>query len=314
MDPAVNSGMRGNHREPVFGIAPVMLDYERARRREPVLEAMPAPPDREPLWRRDEEDWRHRLRGPAGSLALHLAMLLALLFGWRMPAPVEHPPIPVQVVFQPPPKPPVRTVKRAPPSRPHPSRPHRGPIASEDFGDTKRRDLGPVNREGAAPTNAALPLDTAKPSAPALPKAPGMETAAAPRPPEKPLPPPEPRPVHRASYPRRMTTRLAKYPGMAATKDEYMAYLAALARQHLDLLPLSLIGKRQGETVIGVVVRDNGTIAMMQVVKSSGYPDIDRRVEAIITAVGRFPPLPQWFQGPAMAIEFSLRFPGVLLQ
>jgi hypothetical protein len=32
----------------------------------------------------------------------------------------------------------------------------------------------------------------------------------------------------------------------------------------------------------------------------------------MIAAVGRFPPLPQWFQGPSMPIEFTLRFPGAL--
>ena len=32
--------------------------------------------------------------------------------------------------------------------------------------------------------------------------------------------------------------------------------------------------------------------------QSSGYPDIDERVEQMVAAVGRFPPLPQWFQAP----------------
>jgi TonB family protein len=118
--------------------------------------------------------------------------------------------------------------------------------------------------------------------------------------------------LRRPSHPRRMTMRLAKYPGTAATKDEYLAYLVALTRQHLDLLPLSLVGQREGETVIGVLVLDDGTIAMMKVVKTSGYPDIDERVERMIAAVGRFPPLPQWFQGPSMQLQFRLRFPGAL--
>jgi TonB family protein len=241
--------------------------------------------------------------GPAGSLGLHLALLLALLFGWQMPTPIEHPPIPVRIVFQPPPKP--------PPGR-RPSRLHRGPIASASFGDTERKDLGPVNRNGPAPGKALLPLDAPKPAKIPPTPAPGP-IAAVPRPPPKPRPP-APRPVRQLPHPGRMTMQLARYPGPAATKSEYMAYLAALARQHLDLLPLSLIAGRHGETVIGVVVRDNGTIAMLKVVKSSGYPDIDARVERMISAVGRFPPLPQWFQGPAMPVEFVLRFPGVLFQ
>lgn len=249
--------------------------------------------------------------GPAGSLGLHLAILLAVLLSGQMPAPIEHPPIPVRVVFLPPPKPP-------PPRRP--SHPHRGPIASASLGDTRKQDLGPVNRNGPAPqplrdkvapgTKALLPLDTPKP-APVPPTPAPAQIAAVPRPPQKPRPP-APRPVRRLPHPGRMTMRLAKYPGPAATRSEYLAYLVALTRQHLDLLPLSLIAGRRGETVIGVLVLDDGRIAMLRVVKSSGYPDIDARVERMISAVGRFPPLPQWFQGPSMQLQFRLRFPGAL--
>jgi TonB family protein len=241
--------------------------------------------------------------GPAGSLGLHLALLLAVLFGGQRPAPIEHPPIPVRIVFQPPPKPP-------PPRRP--SHPHRGPIASASFGDTRKKDLGPVNRNGPAPGKALLPLDTPKPAE--VPPTPApAQIAAVPRPPQKPRPP-APRPVRRLPHPGRVTTRLAKYPGPAATRSEYLAYLVALTRQHLDLLPLSLIAGRHGETVIGVLVLDDGRIAMLRVVKSSGYPDIDARVERMISAVGRFPPLPQWFQGPSMQLQFRLRFPGALYE
>ncbi|MGH7099704.1 MAG: energy transducer TonB family protein [Stellaceae bacterium] len=260
--------------------------------------------------RQTPEGWRERLPGPAGSLGLHLAVLLALLFGWQGPAPVEHPPIPVRIIFEPPPKPkPLPKPKPPPEQRAAP----RGPIASESFGDTNPKDLGPVSRTGLETGKALLPLDVPKP-VPALPKpaptppAPAsVETAAVPRPLEKPRPP-EPRPARRLLLPRRMTMQLAKYPGTAATKSEYMRYIRALVLQHRDLLPLSLIGQREGEMVVTVLVRDNGTLAAMQVSKSSGYRDIDERFERMIAAVGRFPPLPQWFQGPAMAIDFILPF------
>ena len=32
----------------------------------------------------------------------------------------------------------------------------------------------------------------------------------------------------------------------------------------------------------------------------------------MIRAVGRFPPLPQWFQAPSMRLEFRLQFPEAL--
>ncbi|MGH7054791.1 MAG: TonB family protein [Stellaceae bacterium] len=274
---------------------------------------MPGKPEFGAPLRQTPEGWRERLPGPAGSLGLHLAVLLALLFGWQGPAPVEHPPIPVRIIFEPPPKPKLLPKPKPPPEQ---RAAPRGPIASASFGDTNPKDLGPANRTSPETGKALLPLDVPKP-VPALPKpaptppAPApVETAAVPRPLEKPRPP-EPRPARRLLLPRRMTMRLARYPGPAATKSEYMAYLVALVRQHSDLLPPSLMRQREGETVIGVLVRDNGTIAFLRVVKGSGYPDIDARVERMIAAVGRFPPLPQWFQGPAMPIEFTLRFPGI---
>jgi outer membrane biosynthesis protein TonB len=264
-----------------------MSDFEQSARREPILGIAPAIPDHADPRRRDEASWRDRLVGPAGSFGLHVIVLLAILLGWRMPAPVEHPPIPVRIVFLPPPKP--KPPPRRALAKPPPSHPHKGRIASENFGDTNPKDLGPVNRDGLTTGGALLQLAVPKPSLPALPKSPSAEFAAVPR------PPPKPRPARHMSQPRRMTTRLAKYPGTDATKSEYLAYLAALTRQHLDLLPTSLVGRRRGVTVIGVVERSDGTIARLSVLKSSGYPDIDERVERMIAAVGRFPPIPQWY-------------------
>ncbi|HJU20286.1 MAG TPA: TonB C-terminal domain-containing protein [Stellaceae bacterium] len=278
------------------------------RRREPVLGAAPRRPDPDPPLYPLPRSWRDRLPGPAGSLGLHLAVLLAVLLAWQTPAPVGHPPIPVRVVFEPPPKPkpPQRRMAKPPPSRPP-----KGRLASEDTGDTDKRDLGPVNSSDLVPGSAPLPLD--KPaSGLTVPPTLGPEKAVfVPRPAEKPQSL-ELRPPRRPPHPGRMTMRLAKYPGPAATKSEYLAYLVALTRQHLGLLPLSMVAGRRGETVIGVLVLDNGAIALLKVVRSSGYPDIDARVERMIAAVGRFPPLPQWFQGPSMQLEFRLRFPEAL--
>jgi TonB family protein len=75
---------------------------------------------------------------------------------------------------------------------------------------------------------------------------------------------------------------------------------------------MAVIGDRRGVTVIDLLVLDDGTIGMLRVGQSSGYPDIDRRVEQIIASIGHFPPLPQWIQGPSMQLEFRLRFPEAL--
>jgi TonB family protein len=104
----------------------------------------------------------------------------------------------------------------------------------------------------------------------------------------------------------------ARYAGPAASRDEYLAYLVSLTRQHMNLLPLSFVAGRSGETVVSVTVYDDGRIGPLGVVRSSGYPDIDKRIEEMIAAVGKFPPLPQWYQGNAVQLELTLKFPEAL--
>jgi TonB family protein len=102
-------------------------------------------------------------------------------------------------------------------------------------------------------------------------------------------------------------------PGPTATRDEYLAYLVALARQHIDdLLPLSVVGDRRGETVVSVVVTKDGTIGAIRIARGSGYADIDQRIAQMVKAVGRFPPLPQWYQGSEVELSLTLRFPEAL--
>jgi TonB family protein len=133
-------------------------------------------------------------------------------------------------------------------------------------------------------------------------------------PPEKPEPP-QPKPMQTAQLaPQRVEEppHRAKYPGPTATRNEYLAYVHSLIRQHYNLLPLSMVGGRRGETLVEFIVLDDGTIAMIRVRQSSGYPDIDERVEQMVAAVRRVPPLPQWFQRPSMGLILSLPFPDAL--
>ena len=73
-----------------------------------------------------------------------------------------------------------------------------------------------------------------------------------------------------------------------------------------------MVGGRRGEAQIEFVVLDDGTIATIKVRQSSGWQDIDARVELMIAAVRRVPPLPQWFQGSGMALILHLPFPDAL--
>ena len=292
------------------------------------------PPERlGPIAEREKVRWL----GPIGSLVVHLLPLL-LLIEWPMAAPPEIEPIAVQLVLAPPP--PEQPQKPVPPPSPVPPKPEFKPpppgrIASEDLGDTEAKkasrepsdapaakDIPPAEvRPSETPQQTA---DVVPPPPPEEPQPPPSDTQTAalvpPPPPEKPEPP-KPKPkqnpatqqsLHWTEEPAHGEARRAKYPGPAATRDEYLAYVHSLIRQHYNLLPLSMIGGRRGEAEIEFVVLDDGTIEMIKVVHSSGWQDIDARVELMIAAVRRVPPLPQWFQGPSMALILHLPFPDAL--
>jgi outer membrane biosynthesis protein TonB len=257
---------------------------------------------------------------------------LLLLIEWPMKAPPEPEPIAVQLVFEPPPPP-----QQPAPPKPEFKPPPPGRIASEDFGDTEVKKASREPNDTPA-AKEAPPPPPAKPETPppekteAPPPAPQkieppppetpQQTAGIvpPPPPEKPPPPkaqPKPsqatqRPLHWEEELGHAATRRAKYPGPAATRDEYLAYVHSLIRQHYNLLPLAMVGGRRGETQVEFVVLDDGTIGAIRLRQSSGWQDIDARVELMIAAVRRVPPLPQWFQGPSMALVLNLPFPDAL--
>lgn len=251
------------------------------------------------------------LRSPMASLLFHLLPMVGILvFPLLMVEP--PPPIPVQLVFEAPPPPP----PPPPPQQPAPKMevPPRGPLSSVDQGAVKPPDLGrtsdPVKMPSAGPQQ-QQPSRTQTATA----------AQAPPVPQPKPTPPKQsafqlPKPAgaqtpHREQTPHE-APHYARYAGPAASRDEYLAYLVSLTRQHMNLLPMSIVGDRHGETVISVTVYDNGGIGPLGVIRSSGYPDIDKRIEEMVAAVGRFPPLPQWYQGNAVQLELTLKFPEAL--
>lgn len=144
-------------------------------------------------------------------------------------------------------------------------------------------------------------------------------------PPERPTPPPKPKPAPRQAaahfldqqglelplplHPERAVPASARYPGPAASRDEYCAYALTLTLQHLNLLPLSLLGARHGDTYVTIRLRADGSIVSATVSKGSGYLDVDERVAQMVMAVGRFPPLPAWLPGPVADFTFHLHYP-----
>ena len=280
----------------------------------------PEPLEREP--QADRPRWWVRLRGPVGSLVLHLLPLL-LLIDWPMSPSQETAPIPVQLVFEPPPKaappPPVRQPKPTPP-------PPRGRLASEDLGEPGAKE---ADKPKGDPPAAEKPAKDETPPAETKPPEKPQQLAAVTPPPLPPAKPdaPKPDPVpklapkptpaahqvpRRVEEPGNLAPRRGRFPGPAATRDEYLAYMHSLIRQHYNMLSQALLGDRRGMTVIEFVVLDDGKIALLKIRRSSGYPDIDNRVADMVAAVGHFPPLPQWFQGLAMPFEFGFPFPEAL--
>jgi TonB family protein len=104
----------------------------------------------------------------------------------------------------------------------------------------------------------------------------------------------------------------ARYPGPSATHDEYCAYALHLTIEHIDLLPLSLLGARRGDTTVTIRLHEDGTVIYARVVQGSGYLDIDERIAEMVRAVRQFPPFPLWLRGPTADFTLHLHFPNPL--
>ncbi|HEV2188537.1 MAG TPA: TonB family protein [Stellaceae bacterium] len=314
--------------EPLVVAAPRRADLAEALRLDPTrldLGPDPAPPRRS-MW-----------RGPTGSLILHLLPLLLFLASW-LRTPIEiPPPIPVQLVMeQPPPPPPLAAPTPAPPKPKAEPKPPPGRLSSDNMGEVepdkaaKGNDTAPpTSGEPQPPATAAQPAE-AEPDPPPkdqanaeVPPATAQTQVAAiaPQPQPKPAPPkpqsvtPAPKPdgwvlpLSPSNKPHE-ARRLATVVGPNATRDEYCAYALQLTISHINLLPLSLVGARHGDTIVGIRVLEDGTITQVRVIQGSGYTDIDERVAQMVTAVGRLPPLPQWMPGPYEDFTFHLHFPN----
>ncbi len=102
--------------------------------------------------------------------------------------------------------------------------------------------------------------------------------------------------------------------GPDTARADYFSYLVTLTQRHFDMLPPAVLAGRRGETILHILVLNDGTITSIAVARSSGYPDIDARIEQMVEAVGRFPPLPQALSRPSLDVELRLFFPEALQQ
>ncbi len=298
--------------EPKLAALPLFVEFGEPARLDPERAGL--------IWEvRTAAQWAIQLRSPLVSLAFHLLPLLIVLL---LPLIMTEPPapIPVQLVFEPPPPPPPPPPPQPQPQPPQPEpKMETGRLASVDMGVVKPdMDLGraadPVPQPAAgAPQQTPTETQTAATTTPPPP----------PLPMPKPVPPKEhhsaiqlPKPSganvpHHEEVPRE-AQHSAHYPGTAATRDEYFAYLVTLTQRHIDVLPQALAHQRHGETALSIQVQSNGSVLGITVVQSCGDAELDQRVVAMVRAVGRFPPLPQWFQGEAMDMVFRVNFPLML--
>lgn len=258
-----------------------------------------------------EDEAPPALRRPAsaigllGSLGAHLLVLALLAVVNTSGAPAEAlAAVPVQLVIE----------ERA--SAPEEAPPD--PLAAETT------SMAAESPDGGSP--AAVALQT--------PPAPKKNAATVPQAP-KPRPPPEPRPERTtretpAAIPLASTPppaaggqsapapspapRATRAPAPGSGRGSYFDYLVVLTRPHFHMLPSSFLAGRRGRTTLTLVIREDGTIERIAVKQSSGYPDIDTRIQQMVAAVGRFPPLPDGFQRPTVELDFNLAFPDAMQQ
>jgi len=226
--------------------------------------------------------------GLLGSLGVHLPTLLVLILWSSTPAEVAGG-IPVQLVVQ------------ESPSAPDAAQADRS--VPERTTETRKAESAAAPPVPQPPPQVAEVAPPPKPSPPPPPTPATLPNPAPPVPAAKPAPP--------ASNP---APPEAKVPGSDANRGDYLDYLVTLTRGHFDILPLTFLAGRHGRTTLSVLVFEDGTISRIAVKQSSGYPDIDAKIEQMVAAVGRFPPVPESFKRPSVELDFNMIFPDALQQ
>jgi TonB family protein len=268
--------------EPSLATAPFFIEFDEPTRLDPERLGL--------IWELPPRVTRAiEPHSPLVALLAHLLPMIGILvFPLLM---VEPPaPMPVQLVFE------------QPPPKPQPG----------------EQSLPPTAPQAQAEAQSLPVPSTPVPPRPAQP--PPKLTSVQPAPVQP--PPPKPKPISRpvkpvpvptsALPPRPREAPVPQYPTAGTSREGYLAYLATLTGQHIDLVPPSLVGNRRGETVLQVAVRRDGVIDGISILRSSGYADIDGRIEQMVAAVRRFPPVPDAFKGNPVELELDFAFPEAL--
>jgi TonB family protein len=262
-----------------------------------------------------------------GSTGMHLLVLLGLI-NWSS-VPAENPqPMPMQLVFEEP-----ASQEEKPPSRIVPDTEIISAQPAETAGGAAGAKAPPpprppptklaTDKPPPKPSHAAAQSHKVKPKLPPEPRPPpearpsqlAAAAPATPAPPTPDSPPPtrmSPAASQLAQTPNPSPHEAQTLPGPDQARSDYFSRLVALTRGHLDLLPSSFLAGRRGQTTLSIVVLSDGSIGRISVKRGSGYPDIDARIEQMVSAVGRFPAPPEWFPKPSIELDFNLIFPDAL--
>ncbi|HLY45452.1 MAG TPA: energy transducer TonB [Stellaceae bacterium] len=315
LDPAAAAGTVEPETALAFGWAPFPVEFGQTWWLDPKGAAEPeqSPP---PVLQRGSR-W-----GLVGSLGVHLLPLLLLLGGTTAPAELAGA-IPVQLVIE---RPAVESFVETPLEAAKSALPPAGTPPAETPPETKVATVPPKPAAPPEPPPKPVAIPPLKPSPPKpSPPKPSPPQPSPPKPRAEPNPPHE-APPHEAPPREAAPAPAARQPEQTASvapsvasvaptaagdtgNGNYLDYLVTLTRRHADMLTAAFLAGRRGETVLSVVVLADGTIGSIAIKRSSGYPDIDARIQQMVAAVGRFPPPPARFQGPDLALDFKLIFP-----
>src|SRR5262249_41182774 len=151
----------------------------------------------------------------------------------------------IQLVLETPPPPKPQPMPVPPPPEPP------GRLASEDIGEVTKSGHAPSGAQEESAVQPGPQPELVPPPPPPKPIPPKEQTTAlaTPKAPPPVLAQPAAKPpaARHPAEETRTAAHPARVPGPSATRDEYLAYLVSLTKQHLDMLPLSLLGDRRGE-------------------------------------------------------------------
>ncbi len=244
----------------------------------------------------ERRGWRDWL-GPALAGLLHAAVLAALLWDWRIPLALpDEAPIPVTILFAPPPQPAPQPVPAPEP-----------PIGRESGKDQRTTAPQAADEAGAEATRPPQPQPAPSPAA----ERPAPTAPAPKAEPRKEAARPDPRKEAdkaRAPHVAKMPPLLVHPGEREETGDPYLNHARDLIERH-RVYP-TVIGQFglpvEGTPVYAVVIDRSGALRSLVVARSSGAAALDDAGAGMIRAAAPFPPVPGAHAGDVYLMTITI--------